>query len=82
VPNVRFTNAHKNIIIDKDREIEQLLKQIKAMGAYRLALYFKWQLGLCINIEDDFINISLPMLLIMINIGSDAYGVRFFNWVK
>lgn len=50
------------------------------MGAYRLAIYFKWQIGLNIKYEYEFIDIYLPFIKIMVSTNKIAYGVKIFNW--
>lgn len=50
------------------------------MGAYRLSIYFKWQIGLLFAYENHFIEIHLPLLKIMICTTYYANGVKIFNW--
>ena len=50
------------------------------MGAYRLSIYFKWQIGLNIKYEHEFIDIYLPFIKIMVSTSKIAYGVKIFNW--
>ena len=52
------------------------------MGAYRLAIYFKWQIGLNIKYEDNFIDIYLPFIKIMVSTSDTAYGMKIFNWYE
>ena len=46
------------------------------MGAYRLAIYFKWQLALGLGYEYGFIVINLPFSKVMICTGRDAKGTN------
>ena len=51
------------------------------MGQYRLAFYFRWQIGLSIAYDNDssMISIDLPFIDIIIATSKDAYGIRFFK---
>ena len=48
------------------------------MGQYRLAFYFKWQIGFVVSVEDSVIGIRFPFVSILIGLLPDARGVRFF----
>jgi hypothetical protein len=50
------------------------------MGAYRLSIYFKWQIGLNIKYENEFIDIYLPFIKIMVSTNNFTNGVKIFNW--
>jgi len=49
------------------------------MGQYRLAFYFKMQLGLNLLYEHKQFEIVIPIMTITIAISKDAKGVRFFK---
>jgi hypothetical protein len=51
------------------------------VGQYRLAFYFKWQLGLNLEIEADLdrFNFSIPFITVFISWSKFAKGVRFFK---
>ena len=44
------------------------------MGAYRLAIYFKWQISIGVGYEYGFIVINLPLTKIMICTKKGAKG--------
>lgn len=46
------------------------------MGAYRLAIYFKWQIALGLGFEYGFITIHLPLTKIMICTLKGAKGTN------
>lgn len=47
------------------------------MGAYRFAIYWKFQIGVNISYDEGFITIDLPAVRIMINVTKDAIGKNF-----
>jgi len=49
------------------------------MGQYRLAFYFKMQLGLNLLYEYQQFEIVFPFVTITIAIQKDAKGIRFFK---
>lgn len=51
------------------------------MGQYRLAIYFRWILGVSIEWakEDPAIIIMLPFVKIYIGLGKHAYGSNLFE---
>ena len=46
--------------------------------AYRLAFYFRWQIGLNVEINREFIFLSIPFVTISICFVSSE-GIRFFK---
>lgn len=48
------------------------------MGAYRFAIYAKWQIGLSFSYDYGFITLDVPFLKIMLNITNDAKGTNLF----
>ena len=52
------------------------------MGRYRLSIYWKWQLGVCLLYEDGFIIIDIPLVSTFIYLGKGAYGRNFWNFKK
>lgn len=48
------------------------------MGKYRLAFYWKAQIGILIGFNRDFIYVHILCVKIMVGLG-EAKGVRFFK---
>ena len=51
------------------------------MGQYKLAFYFCWQIGLCVEYEHgEKISLYLPFLQVYYGLRREAYGVKFFKF--
>lgn len=46
---------------------------------YRIAIYFKYQIGLMIGYTDGFILLKLPFCKVMLNITKDAEGFNLLD---
>jgi len=49
------------------------------MGQYKFSIYVRYQLGVLVGIDTDFIKVQLPFLEILIGRNPTASGFDFFG---
>lgn len=50
------------------------------MGQYRFSIYAKFQLGLLVRVDRDFLEINIAFFQVLIGLQKQAYGVYLFGW--
>jgi hypothetical protein len=49
------------------------------MGQYKFSVYFKWQIGLLLVINNEAVTIHLPFIEANMGLTKGAYGIHFFG---